>query len=820
MNGFFSTPSGPSWREHHAQLDELVGQLHARAWIAAGGAEAAFKAPTPAPVAPETHLSSSPSEQNAKLDELVGQLHARAWIAAGGADTAFKAPTSSATNAAVKAPTPSPLAPGMHSSAPSPLQTPSTSCARACHGRDFYLPPETQVMPDLLQRLSAEPLPASQQLSVELPEQPLPSLQRLSVEPLTNWHSQVQQPRQQTPAPSPAPFSQRSPRLVTPRLSPRPCFSGVMPPPAVTPLLLGGRKPLGRVGERSDAPEPRRPQAISETLVHSQNFSPKFQGGSFDHELLNTAVDISKAIDGLRDNWAVWLKGENNEKTIKPKEACWQQEQYHSPYQCSQATPRREQMQAQSSRHDQRPGQQSFWDERTMKPEEVQWQQEPLELPYQHPQTSPHREQMQVRSLTNDQMPRQQQLFRDENLQYRQHPEQMVALQPQSLESNQKHSPQGQVYQQLRQLAEHLEQSDETLPRRKLAWQEASPQTSSCSVPPATFRCNTGPLGFEGTTSGTVPELPSQSSGLLQRQNNSPDTVTAGASFGDTRLGCPAPLRHEDRFVNVPEPPCLSQPLHAANPFTVTLPYPVPAPLPPPLPFGPTLQLHPHAGQFPLEPLTLPGGDALGCASPVQLRAQCETKRLPGQLVNESHGLPGSEHQTSGLTAKTSRTGQRRHCLSRVLSRSFAASSLQGLRSTWRAWQVQAAYRAKLRAACAGVAARFASTSRGAAGHAALRDCFRCWMESATGASYAQAARDAPIRLFGKAQDTCVARTSAILRRRLREGAAFQLKTLFCAWASLRRTAETRAAELQRLIEHRSAIRRKAVMLLASTSSR
>ncbi|CAJ1442353.1 unnamed protein product [Effrenium voratum] len=28
---------GPSWQEHHAQLDELIAQLHARAWVAAGG---------------------------------------------------------------------------------------------------------------------------------------------------------------------------------------------------------------------------------------------------------------------------------------------------------------------------------------------------------------------------------------------------------------------------------------------------------------------------------------------------------------------------------------------------------------------------------------------------------------------------------------------------------------------------------------------------------------------------------------------------------------------------------------------------------------
>ncbi|CAE7793478.1 Clec4e [Symbiodinium microadriaticum] len=37
MSGWHEGGAGPSWEEHHAQLDALIAQLHAKAWIVAGG---------------------------------------------------------------------------------------------------------------------------------------------------------------------------------------------------------------------------------------------------------------------------------------------------------------------------------------------------------------------------------------------------------------------------------------------------------------------------------------------------------------------------------------------------------------------------------------------------------------------------------------------------------------------------------------------------------------------------------------------------------------------------------------------------------------
>lgn len=45
MSCSFTASEGPTWRDHHAQLDDLIASLHARAWLAAGGSPSAPKAP-------------------------------------------------------------------------------------------------------------------------------------------------------------------------------------------------------------------------------------------------------------------------------------------------------------------------------------------------------------------------------------------------------------------------------------------------------------------------------------------------------------------------------------------------------------------------------------------------------------------------------------------------------------------------------------------------------------------------------------------------------------------------------------------------------
>jgi len=719
--GIFSPEprGGPTWQEHHAQLDELIAQLHARAWVAAGGVGACSKA---APV-------TVPAES--------------AGVCVGGRSLVTQ-PSPSPAPSLEREATPSKdnFTYWQHQALPATAAVPRQEAAQFSRSQR----PWQQATEPLLVSLWPAVPPTGMIHDERWTAEESPRLAnaagfQTACHPRQPPPAPCAPPHMQTPAPSPGSSVMQTPGYQTPRAG----YGGSCQSPrsgAVTPLLLGGRRPPAGIAVRPETPQPALlpRQPLHETSTPSEMFRQDAEGTGFDHELLQAAVGISQALDSLKDGWSHWLASGSRpavRSTLEePKQRLdeqilpcsgksvshnhdLQQRHIFSPHQPQAHQQPQPQLGQQSFQQRDLCQQKQYIAEKSL-PQLPNHQFEGRKWDHEHQQEQmerEHREQWVHEQA--EQCKHMEQLKRDQQLELEQ------------LRRDQQ--------KQLQKLWVSQAGNAST------SWLPLTPPLPSGPMPAPVQSLGLAPVGCGSTEQQITAAFPCESTGSRRSSRSQAQ-----------RPPSPAPL-----------PPSPSQVLPASS-----WAWPVRASEEP----------------APEEPCTpqLPRNEA----TPVDMKAQSQRPR-------------------------------NRAC--RVLARSLAAASLQGLRPIWRAWRLEALHRAKLRIACFGAVRR--GLSRLEAARHILSCCWTSWADAVHPARLGQGESRGASSL--QRIETCRKprrqriNAAMLLARRQLEVPLFGLTTVFSAWASrlaCRKQSETSSAELQRLIDHRAAVRKRVVMLLAGAT--